>query len=436
MGMQLPAELADVAEAAGVRWPQADETAMAGSAAAWRRAGTELTTLAGDADADARGVFAAFEGPAADAARRHWNGYVREDGRLPTAVRQCTEAADRLDHAAEQVAAAKTEIIRQLVALKQSQDAAGTAQAAGLGDPMAALGTLLAGATAGVAQVTDQLTRAITLDSGVTVTQQPLLGLHGPAPHGMPGQAATGVVTGGGTPPGLVDNLLGVVSGGPPGQGAPVSGVVTGGPAGSGVLPPAVSGVVTGGRDVVPAVPVVSGVVEPAVPPASSGDGPPGRGLDHLLDLDPETTGPVPVNPGGGQVPPVTQVADPVVNPPRPDGPAQTQQALAGVLPVDLGGGAPATTPPVRADVPSFTSPGSGGGGGFTGGGGSGFAGGGFGGGSGGGGFAGGTGGSGGGSAGGTGGGSGGGSASGGGSGGSGAGAPGRAPIGLPGGNL
>src|SRR5215217_9163505 len=108
---ELPAELVDVAAAAGVRWPEADETAMESSAGAWRRAARQLSSLCGDADTGARFALNAFDGEAADAARRHWDRYVREDGRLTVAIRECTAAADRLEHGAREVAAAKLEII-------------------------------------------------------------------------------------------------------------------------------------------------------------------------------------------------------------------------------------------------------------------------------------------------------------------------------------
>jgi hypothetical protein len=165
VGIELPPELADVAAAAGVRWPEADETAMASSAAAWRQAGRQLSTLCSDADADARSALGAFDGGAAEAARHHWNRYVREDGRLPVAIRSCNAAADRLEHGAERVTAAKTEIIRQLVALKQQQNAAQRARAAGFVNPMAALNTLVAGTASNVAQVQSQLTETIRLDN-------------------------------------------------------------------------------------------------------------------------------------------------------------------------------------------------------------------------------------------------------------------------------
>jgi Tuberculosis necrotizing toxin len=170
VGIELPAELVDVATAVGVHWPEADETTMASSASTWRQAGRRLGSLSSDADADARSALSVMDGEAADAARRHWDRYVCEDGRLTVAIRGCTAAADRLDHGAQQVAAAKTEIIRQLVELKQQQEAARSAHAAGFAHPLAALNTLLAGTASSIAQVQKRLTESIRLDNGGTVT--------------------------------------------------------------------------------------------------------------------------------------------------------------------------------------------------------------------------------------------------------------------------
>lgn len=183
MGIQFPAELADLAAVTGVRWPQADETAMAASATAWRTAAAGLTTLGTDADGAAHAAFRAFDGGAADAARRYWDGYVGPDGRLPAAVRACSEAAERLDHGAEQIAAAKTEIIRQLVALKQHQAAAAQAHAAGHVNALAGMPTLIAGTSTTLAHVYGQLTEAVRMGSGTVVGEYPLPGQGDPPDH-------------------------------------------------------------------------------------------------------------------------------------------------------------------------------------------------------------------------------------------------------------
>jgi Tuberculosis necrotizing toxin len=183
VGIQLPAELADLAAVTGVRWPQADETAMAASAMAWRAAATDLTALGTDADSAAHAAFRAFEGGAAGAARRHWDGYVSPDGRLPAAVRACNEAAERLDHGAEQIGAAKTEIIRQLVALKQQQAAAQQAHAAGHPNALAGIPTLIAGTSTTLARVHGQLTEAVWMGSGTVLGEHPLPGQGVPPGH-------------------------------------------------------------------------------------------------------------------------------------------------------------------------------------------------------------------------------------------------------------
>src|SRR5689334_12915940 len=139
MGIQLPPELADVAARTGVRWPEADEDKLRQSAQAWRDAGTKLGTLTTDADHTARPALGAVHGHTGDAARRHWAAFVHPDhGHLTRATRGCHAAADRLDHAATQVSAAKLEIVRNLTTLAKNKDAASTAAAAG--HPHALLG--------------------------------------------------------------------------------------------------------------------------------------------------------------------------------------------------------------------------------------------------------------------------------------------------------
>ncbi|NUT51620.1 MAG: hypothetical protein HOV94_30640, partial [Saccharothrix sp.] len=169
MGIELPAELADVAAKAGVVWPQADEDALRASATAWREAGGKLAALAGESDGSAGKALAAMTGSTGDAARGHWNRVTAPDGTLISVVRGCHAAADRLDHAAEQVGAAKVELVRELVNLAKNNDAA--QQAAGAGHPTALLGleTAVRGAAANVAHLTDTLTSAVRLDSGVQI---------------------------------------------------------------------------------------------------------------------------------------------------------------------------------------------------------------------------------------------------------------------------
>ncbi|MDA3631169.1 hypothetical protein OU415_37485, partial [Saccharopolyspora sp. WRP15-2] len=123
MGIELPAELRDVAARAGAQWPEADEDKMRESAMAWRDAAKSMDGLAGNADSVAQGALRAFDGEAAQAASREWDGFVADGGALPASVKQCNAAADRLDHAAEQVGAAKVQMVRELVALAKQTDA-------------------------------------------------------------------------------------------------------------------------------------------------------------------------------------------------------------------------------------------------------------------------------------------------------------------------
>src|SRR5690606_34574955 len=113
MGIELPAELAEIARVTGVSWPEADEDALRTQAQGWRRAAQELTALARDADVCVTRVFEALSGPAAEAAQARWSTLGDADtGLLAEAIKGATEAADRLDHAAEQVGRAKVEIVR------------------------------------------------------------------------------------------------------------------------------------------------------------------------------------------------------------------------------------------------------------------------------------------------------------------------------------
>ncbi|MGW4112063.1 TNT domain-containing protein [Actinosynnema sp. NPDC004786] len=229
MGIELPAELADVAAKAGVSWPQADEDALRASAAAWREAGAKLSTLAGESDGSAGKALAALSGPTGEAARGHWNTFTAPDGTVNTVLRGCAAAADRLDHAAEQIGAAKVELVRELVNLAKNTDAA--QQAANAGHPTALLGleTAVRGAAANVAHLTDTLTSAVRLDSGVQIGgHRPPVdvnpGVHAPGdagpgagpseggrgPHGggPAGGLPGGGSSGGGLGLGLLDGLL------------------------------------------------------------------------------------------------------------------------------------------------------------------------------------------------------------------------------------
>ncbi|TLW89610.1 DUF4237 domain-containing protein [Saccharomonospora piscinae] len=162
MGIELPAQLQDIATATGVSWPEADEDAMWEQARSWRQAAAELTTLAGDADAEAEQALAALSGPVADAARSRWAQVGDADtGVLAEAARGATGAADRLDHAAERVADAKVEIVRQLVETARTRDAA--LAAADAGHPAALLGvdTVVRGAASDLGVVTSELAESV-----------------------------------------------------------------------------------------------------------------------------------------------------------------------------------------------------------------------------------------------------------------------------------
>ncbi|WP_190821270.1 TNT domain-containing protein [Saccharopolyspora pogona] len=169
MGIELPAELQDVAARTGAKWPEADEDKMRESASAWRDAAKSIEALTSAADGTAQGALGAFDGEAAQAARRDWDKLVADDGVLPSSAKQCRAAADRLDHAAEQVGAAKVQLVRELVVLAKQTDAAEQAAAAGHPQALAALDSALNGAAANVAQVHNTLTSAVDLDSGVLV---------------------------------------------------------------------------------------------------------------------------------------------------------------------------------------------------------------------------------------------------------------------------
>ncbi|SDK57175.1 Protein of unknown function [Actinopolyspora mzabensis] len=199
MGIELPVELRGVAERTGAHWPEADEDAMREAAAAWRRAAESLDRLAATSDASAGGALAAIEGETARAASSRWREFVEPDtGRLPGSARECAAAADRLDHAADQVGAAKVRIVRELVALAKRTDAAERAAAAG--NPSAALRAESAvGETAGnIAELNRTLVGAVDSSSGVTIDSSASPGSASPdsAPLGLTDandEPATGV---------------------------------------------------------------------------------------------------------------------------------------------------------------------------------------------------------------------------------------------------
>jgi hypothetical protein len=187
MGIELPAELADVATAAGVQWPQADEDAMRTSATAWRQAGTATSALAADADGTANQALSAVRGTAGAAAQQHWHTFVAPDtGHLTSTAKGCLDAADRLDHAADQIGAAKVQIVQHLVNLAKNTDAANHAAAAGHPTALAGLSTAVQGTAVNVAQVNHTLTNSIRLDhsasSPVGQAVGPVVGGHGLTP--------------------------------------------------------------------------------------------------------------------------------------------------------------------------------------------------------------------------------------------------------------
>ncbi|MEO6081858.1 MAG: hypothetical protein ABIQ18_01985, partial [Umezawaea sp.] len=247
MGIQLPAELVDVAAKAGVTWPEADEDAMRTAATAWRDAGNRITGLAGDSDGSATKALTGISGTTGDAARKHWNGVVAPDGELNTAAKGCHAAADRLEHGADQIGAAKVQLVRELVNLAKNTDAANSAAACGHPTALLGLETAVAGTSANVANLANTLAASVRLDSGVDVgtTTPPVNANPGSHGHGgglldtvaavvTPGQQGPGglldPVTGGGghgQGPGLLDPVTG--GGGSHGQGPGLLDPVTGG---------------------------------------------------------------------------------------------------------------------------------------------------------------------------------------------------------------
>nr|WP_246300556.1 TNT domain-containing protein [Actinopolyspora biskrensis] len=170
MGIELPAELRDVARRTGTHWPEADEDAMRAAARAWRDAADSVGGLARASDASAQRALVAVEGETGRAARREWDGFIDpESGHLPVCVRECTAAADRLEHAAAQVGAAKVRIVRELVTLAKQLDVAESAVATGNRVSGAESETLVRATAANVAELDRTLVTAVDSGSGVTV---------------------------------------------------------------------------------------------------------------------------------------------------------------------------------------------------------------------------------------------------------------------------
>jgi hypothetical protein len=197
MGIELPPELADVAAQTGVKWPAADEDKMRQAAQTWRDTGKKLTTLIKDADTSAQSALHTTSGASADAARQHWNGYVKPDtGHLTKVAHGCTQAADQLDHAANQVGEAKLAIVRNLVPLANHKDVAQHAAAAGSPTALLGLDTAVKGTAANVADVHKTLVTAVQPTTGVVVDAthtlvDPTPGAHGHRPDLVQGVTNT-----------------------------------------------------------------------------------------------------------------------------------------------------------------------------------------------------------------------------------------------------
>ncbi|MBN6036618.1 TNT domain-containing protein [Amycolatopsis sp. 195334CR] len=218
MGIELPGELAEVAEAVGLEWPQADEDALLEQAGAWREAERQLSALASEADVVASEALTALSGDAGELARRAWAGFADADtGQLVAAARGAGQAASRLEHAAAEIGAAKVEMVRQLVDAAKNRDAA--LAAADAGHPAAALGvdTVLTGLAANLGAVSDRLTTAIGPgDEGLAAATElvdPNPGAHLRTPLSLPvlSEVDGGAVLGTGPialPPGEYQGLL------------------------------------------------------------------------------------------------------------------------------------------------------------------------------------------------------------------------------------
>ncbi|MCG8920937.1 hypothetical protein L6E10_00630, partial [Lentzea sp. CC55] len=313
MGIELPAELAGIAAKAGVSWPKADEDAMRSSATAWREAGDKIKTLGTSSDGVATRALDGLTGGTGDAARGRWAEVVAPDGDFQRAARGCHAAADRLDHAAQQVGAAKVEIVRELVALAKNNDAATASASAGNPNALLGLDTLTKGAAANVANLTNLLSSAIRLDSGVDMSQG------SPPVNTSPGAHGPGGGGGGGLLSPITDVVGGVV--------APVASVVAPvvEPVAAVVAPvtEAVAPVV--GAVTAPVAPVVGAVTAPVAPVAGAVT----EAVAPVLDAAAPVTAPAAavVQPVVDAVPGAHQAVGPVLDGrgdgdgPRGDGP-------------------------------------------------------------------------------------------------------------------
>ncbi|MEV6240361.1 glycohydrolase toxin TNT-related protein [Lentzea sp. NPDC051838] len=205
MGIELPVELTEVAAKAGVSWPKADEDKLRSSATAWRDAGDKIKTLGTSSDGAANRALEGVKGGTGDAARGRWAKVVAPDGDLQRAARGCHAAADRLDHAAQQVGAAKVQIVRELVTLAKNNDAAQASASTGNPNALLGLDTLTRGTAANVANLHNTLSSAINLGSGVDMSQANPPVNTAPGAHGPGGG-------GGGVLPGVLAPVAGIVA--------------------------------------------------------------------------------------------------------------------------------------------------------------------------------------------------------------------------------
>lgn len=170
MGIELPADLARLATALDVRWPQGDEDKMLEAAKAWRTAGEGVTRLSTETDAVAQHALQSAGGKAADTARRHWNTFVAPDsGTMPLTAKGCLEAAQRLEHAAEQIASTKHQIVAELVRIAKLDDVAKALAGEGNLESLVSQNSTAAGALANLAHLTETLTGAVSLANGTEV---------------------------------------------------------------------------------------------------------------------------------------------------------------------------------------------------------------------------------------------------------------------------
>ncbi|GGU64934.1 TNT domain-containing protein [Lentzea flava] len=321
MGIELPVELTEVAAKAGVSWPKADEDAMRSSAAAWREAGDKIKTLGTSSDGAATRALEGVTGATGDAARGRWAKVVAPDGDLQRAAKGCHAAADRLDHAAQQVGAAKVEIVRELVTLAKNNDAAHASASAGNPNALLGLDTLTRGTAANVANLHNTLSSAIRLDSGVDMSQasppvNTAPGAHGPGGGGGLLSPVTNVVGG------VVEPVAQVVQTAT----APVAPVVN---AVTAPVAPVVGAVTDTAAPVLnataPVTAPVAAVVQPAVEAVPGGHDTVGQVFDAVdgRGEGPRGEGP-PGNPGRGEGP---------GNPTLPGLVPDTSQASAHVVP-------------------------------------------------------------------------------------------------------